>query len=251
MAKQDILVFTDGSCGNNGKLNAKGGIGIHFPTKELKDISKVYRLGVCTNQKTELYAILTALRYIKKNLSINDYEITIKTDSEYSINCVTKWVNGWIKNGWITKSGNPVANMDLIKSINKYYTKYDVTLTHVDAHTNLTDSDSVGNAKADKLATSATRRATKETSTDPVSKTKNYGSKTNNYSSKPNNYNTKSTNYNTKPTNYSSKTTSCIKKKFPSERSSSLSDDIVKIPTRKYARKTNADDIIVELVKRK
>jgi len=67
---QNIIVYTDGSCSKNGKRNAIGGIGIHFPNEELPDISKIYRLGICTNQKTELYAILTAINYIKKKIII-------------------------------------------------------------------------------------------------------------------------------------------------------------------------------------
>jgi len=157
-----ILVYTDGSCINNGKKTAVGGIGIHFPHGELPDISQVYRREHCTNQRTELYAILTALRYIKRNFNIREYHITIKTDSQYSINCITQWVYGWIKNNWKTKSDTPVLNRDFIEPIHKYYEAYDIELEHVDAHTNGDDSDSIANAQADKLATDATKKALKD-----------------------------------------------------------------------------------------
>lgn len=149
---KELLVYTDGSCTNNGKSYAKGGIGIYFPNKELKNLSKPYKLGTCTNQKTELYAILTALRYIKQNLDIKKYKIIIKTDSQYSINCVTNWIYLWKKNNWLTKNNTPVINRDMIELINKYYEKYDIEFIHVDAHTYLTDFDSINNDHADKLA---------------------------------------------------------------------------------------------------
>lgn len=166
MPKKDLIIFTDGSCSGNGSSDAIGGIGIHFPNKELKDVSKIFKLGTCTNQRTELYAILTAIRYVKKKLGLRKYEILIKTDSDYSINCITKWVNGWIKNGWKTQKGTDVANREFIEPIYNYCTKYDITFEHVDAHTGLDDDDSIANDKADKLATRATAKARKTSCVD-------------------------------------------------------------------------------------
>lgn len=157
--KETIIVYTDGSCSGNGKNEAVGGIGIHFPNGELKDISKIFTEGYCTNQRTELYAILTAIRYIKKKLGLRQYQVIIKTDSQYSIDCVTKWIYGWIKNDWKTKSGTNVANKELIQLINQYYEAYDIVLEHVDAHTQGTDTDSIANDQADKLAQKATKKA--------------------------------------------------------------------------------------------
>ena len=157
-----IVVYTDGSCFGNGKECAIGGIGIHFPSKELPDLSKVYRLGPCTNQKTELYAILIAIRYIRQNLDMTKHQIQIMTDSQYSISCITEWVPGWIRNGWKTKSGTAVQNRELIESIYKNYKKFSISFRHVDAHTKGTDPESIANAEADRLAVRATKRAQRE-----------------------------------------------------------------------------------------
>jgi ribonuclease HI len=154
-----LEVFTDGSCSANGKPGSVGGIGIHFPNKELNDISKIYRNDYCTNQRTELCAILTAIKYIKDRLSLEKYQLIIKTDSKYSIDCVTKWVNSWIKNGWLTKNGSPVSNKEYIEKIHELYLKYNIKFIHVEAHTSRDDLDSIGNKKADKLATDATKKA--------------------------------------------------------------------------------------------
>ncbi len=129
-------------------------------------MSKVFRLGCCTNQRTELYAILIAIKYIKQELGLRNYHVTIKTDSKYSIDCVTRWVYGWIQNGWMTKNETPVANKEFIEDIHKYYEKYDITLEHVEAHTGAEDEDSKSNAIADRLAVKATKRAIVERSTD-------------------------------------------------------------------------------------
>jgi ribonuclease HI len=172
--KEEIIVFTDGSCSNQNKKPV-GGIGIHFPYKELKDISKVYDKGYCTNQKAELLAILTALKYIKKNLGLRKYHILIKTDSEYSINSITKWIYQWMDNGWKTKNGAPVSNREFIEKIFYYYNKYDIEFVHVNGHSKENDPDSVGNNRADYLATKATRKALKEKKSE--SKWKQHGSK--------------------------------------------------------------------------
>lgn len=156
--KKLIIVYTDGSCSNNGKKDSRGGIGIHFPNKELKDVSKKYSGENCTNQKTELYAILLALKYIDKILGLKNVSVCLKTDSEYSINCITKWVSGWIKNGWKTVNKKPVSNREFIEPIYILYTKYDIEFNHVSAHTGADDFDSIANARADTLATRATQR---------------------------------------------------------------------------------------------
>src|SRR5580698_9217345 len=80
--KKKIIVFTDGSCVNNSRTYSSGGIGIHFPNGELKDISQIFREGRCTNQRTELFAILTAIRYVRKHFDLDQIELVIKTDSE-------------------------------------------------------------------------------------------------------------------------------------------------------------------------
>lgn len=154
-----LVVFTDGACSGNGTVNAVGGIGIHFPNKELPDINKAYRIqGTCTNQRCELYAILIALKYIHSKLNLANYKVLIKSDSDYSINCITKWVSGWMKKGWRTSNNTPVLNRDLIEPIYQIYQQYNISFQHVAAHTKGTDFDSIANDVADRLACKARDR---------------------------------------------------------------------------------------------
>src|SRR5579885_1004383 len=125
-----IIVFTDGACTNNGYHNAKAGIGIHFPNKELPDINKVIKQNP-TNQRAELYGILLALYYIEKILGIEGKKIILKTDSEYCINCLTKWIGAWKKNNWTKKDGEKVKHKEIISRIDRYIQKYDIELEHV------------------------------------------------------------------------------------------------------------------------
>ena len=52
-----IRIFTDGSCVGNGNKNAKAGVGVHFPDKQLPDVGFPYtgqRLSVCPRTCTLL-----------------------------------------------------------------------------------------------------------------------------------------------------------------------------------------------------
>ena len=61
-----------------------------------------------TNNRMELTAAIKALEAIKKPSSI-----ILTTDSNYVKDGISKWIHGWIKNGWKTASKQPVKNADL------------------------------------------------------------------------------------------------------------------------------------------
>tara|TARA_Y100000589_G_C27186853_1_gene643069 strand:+ start:2337 stop:3101 length:765 start_codon:yes stop_codon:yes gene_type:complete len=159
--KEKIVVFTDGSTINNGKKNAIGGMGIYFPDNNYPNLSEKYQGDIPTNQKCELIAILKSLQIIaKKTPNTNDFNITVFTDSEYSISCFTKYINNWINNGWKLVSGKPVKNRKLIENIHNFSKKFNfVQYIHVKAHKDPPiDKNSYqyklwfGNDMADKLA---------------------------------------------------------------------------------------------------
>lgn len=246
----NMLVYTDGSCSQNGKPGAIGGIGIYFPNKELPSVSKIFPLNNCTSQRTELYAILTTLRYIKSHFDMKSYKICIKTDSEYSINCLTKWVFGWVKRDWLKQNGEPVLNKELIETIFRYLQKYQIIFKHVSAHTRGTDKDSRGNAEADRLATSATALAiekrkklqNKSNSTSNSKSARRSGSKSN---AKPqSDYKSKS---DYKP-NYKSNSNYKSRDDYdPNYRSNYVPNPKYANPTSKYS----VDNLVIELVKSK
>lgn len=144
---KSIDIYTDGACINNGKKNAKAGIGIYI--SENQKISERIT-GHQTNQRAELFAILKTLQIIK----IEDYNsINIYTDSQYSINCITKWIYGWLKNNWLDSKKKSVKNKDIIEKIYNIKKKHNnISFHHVYSHTNKNDIHSIGNSQADKLA---------------------------------------------------------------------------------------------------
>jgi ribonuclease HI len=158
-----IEVFTDGSTIDNGSKFAYGGIGIHFPNKEIDDISEPFLIKPVTNQRSELYAIYKAISEISDNLEFN--KMTIYSDSNYSIKSLTKWITNWKTNNWKTSNRKEVKNQDIIKMIDKLLIKHKnkIHFIHVRAHTGKTDYRSLGNEKADELASYGSKLAYKTT----------------------------------------------------------------------------------------
>ena len=160
-------VFTDGSAINNGKRNAKGGIGIFFKDDSNDNVGEPFSInGKTSNNICELEAVRRAIDIITKKIEFRQSDkILICTDSSYVIDCITKWSNTWEKNGWSRKNKKgkkvPVKNVDLIKSIKSMYYKHNIQFKHIKAHRVLGSEikkDSLeykewyGNKMADELA---------------------------------------------------------------------------------------------------
>ena len=143
-----INVFTDGACSNNGKLNAKAGIGIYFQEDDPRNCSERV-IGKQTNNTAELTAILKIFDILEKEIKYGT-RVTIYSDSQYSIDCFTKWSIQWAKDNWTKKN---IKNIELVKQGYKLFQTYPhVQLIHVKAHTGGQDIFSVGNEHADRLA---------------------------------------------------------------------------------------------------
>jgi ribonuclease HI len=76
-----------------------------------RNISERLQGETQTNQRAELTAILRALETV--DLA---QDLEIRTDSKYSIQCVTEWYINWERNGWKTRAG-PVKNQDLVQLV--------------------------------------------------------------------------------------------------------------------------------------
>lgn len=82
-----------------------------------------------------------------------DEDIVIYTDSDYCINCLTKWIPGWISRGWKTAAGTDVLHRDLIEEVSTTLTKFKShRFVHVRAHTGGEDDLSKNNDVVDRMA---------------------------------------------------------------------------------------------------
>ncbi|KAI9711636.1 MAG: hypothetical protein M1828_001896 [Chrysothrix sp. TS-e1954] len=150
-----IHVWTDGSTLSNGKADSVGGIGIWFGPKDKRNVSSPLPGSKQTNNRAELTSILRTFPLIPPN-----QPLTIHTDSQYAINCLTKWHQTWSLNNWTNAAGKPVENRDLIEQIlgvigeRRRVGRVETRLEWVRGH-----EGDVGNEGADGLAVGAAREA--------------------------------------------------------------------------------------------
>ena len=151
-----LSIYTDGSSINNGRKNSRGAYSAVYPdTPELSFGRPLAADDSQTNQTAELTAILEGIRGLKSQRSVSGVVVRICTDSEYSINCLTKWVSGWRKKDWKTAAGKPVVHRTLLEEIIKELEGIVHQFVHVRAHTGGDDADSKWNDLADQLANKA------------------------------------------------------------------------------------------------
>lgn len=144
-----IECFTDGSANPNQACpESKGGYAIRFVTGPIRGKTYAGRLGTNeykgetlfpTNNRAEGTAILRAIEIA---LTLPDCWNTlhIKTDSEFMINCITKFLPKWEVAGTIDAMKNPDINHKLLASMKILHKrKKGIIFTHIPAHTTAPD----------------------------------------------------------------------------------------------------------------
>lgn len=145
-SKPPVLIYTDGAChGNPGP----GGWGAYMhngiEVRELRGIEP----GVTTNQRMELLAAIKALQFFKAPRSL-----TIRSDSKYLVDGITKWLPSWTARKWKNAQGKPVANQDFWMTLQALAAQHEITWEWVKGH-----SGEPGNERADALASAACAEA--------------------------------------------------------------------------------------------
>jgi ribonuclease HI len=101
-------VFTDGAADPN---PGPGGWGAVY-VRGGKVVDQAYGHDrKTTNNRMELTALIAAYRLVPAGEAT-----TIWTDSNLSVNIVTKWAQGWAARGW-TRKGGDIANLDLVQEL--------------------------------------------------------------------------------------------------------------------------------------
>lgn len=138
--RQSTLIFTDGaSSGNPGP----GGWAAILLTPD----GNVSEIGgsetQTTNNRMELKAPIEALKF----LNLSGLPIEIYTDSTYVIRGITSWIFSWMKNGWKSTEGNPIANEDLWRLLYAHTQDQKIQWKYVRGHSGVP-----GNERVDQIA---------------------------------------------------------------------------------------------------
>ena len=145
MENMQWVCYTDGSClDQNSGTGGSGAWAFHAIFGD-QTVEKSCGYFKTTNNRMEILAIISFLEEFQEPT-----KITIRTDSQYTIDSVTKWIYGWIKNNWVTSQGQPVKNKDLFERLFKLVKFHTVTFEKVLAHSGIE-----GNERADELAKEA------------------------------------------------------------------------------------------------
>ncbi|XP_024098326.2 ribonuclease H1 isoform X2 [Pongo abelii] len=138
-----VVVYTDGCCSSNGRRRPRAGIGVYWGPGHPLNVG-IRLPGRQTNQRAEIHAACKAIEQAKtQNIS----KLVLYTDSMFTINGITNWVQGWKKNGWKTSAGKEVINKEDFVALERLTQGMDIQWMHVPGH-----SGFIGNEEADRLA---------------------------------------------------------------------------------------------------
>ena len=154
-----LHIYVDGSARGNGYANSSGGYGIVIfdQNNNLIDAYSEYFDNI-TNNQMELMSFLKTFELL--NTKYKNQKATIYSDSAYCINILSSWIYTWSKNNWQNSKNETIKNIDIIKSLYKYYTIdffiFLIDLVKISGHNNI-----IGNECADALATKNVAKFTK------------------------------------------------------------------------------------------
>ena len=133
-----VEIFTDGACrGNPGP----GGWGVVLRFNETE--KELYGAETqTTNNRMELTAAIKALESLNRPC-----QVRLTTDSEYVMNGITQWLDGWKRRNWKTANKKPVKNVDLWQQLDEVRQPHEIEWCWVKGHSGHDE-----NERADALA---------------------------------------------------------------------------------------------------
>ena len=142
-----ILGWADGGCRNNQQSNNVGAYAYHLEywvdDKLIHEKSFSSGEKNTTNNKQELKGCIELLRAVKNK----DIKIKIYLDSNYVLQGITQWIDGWKRRGWINSKKEPVKNKELWIALDNEKSKFrNIEFIKVKGHAN-----DEGNILVDKL----------------------------------------------------------------------------------------------------
>ena len=136
-----VEIFTDGACRGNPGPGGWGAL-IRSGSREL-ELSGGEPLT--TNNRMELMAAIKALEALKRPC-----RVTLHTDSIYVRDGITRWIHGWLRNGWRTSDKKPVKNAELWQALLDAVGPHRIEWHWVKGHSGHPEND-----RADALACAA------------------------------------------------------------------------------------------------
>jgi len=149
----ELVIYTDGSCINNGTADAKAGCGVWYGNEDTRNMAIRVPGKEQSNQIGELLAILHAVQNTPGN-----QDLRICSDSRFAIDGLTKHAQNWEAKDWIA-----IRHGKLFKCTTAWIRARTgkTTLKWVKGHAGIE-----GNEGADKLAAEGTQKEPERTEID-------------------------------------------------------------------------------------
>ena len=134
----EVIIYTDGACSGNPGPGGWGAILMAGSARKELNGGEANT----TNNRMELMAAISALEALKRSSAVELF-----TDSNYVKDGISKWIQGWKRNGWRTADKSPVKNAELWQRLDAARLKHQVTWRWVKGHAGHPE-----NERADQLA---------------------------------------------------------------------------------------------------
>ena len=140
-----VELFTDGACSGNPGPGGWAYILRHVPTGKEQE-----RSGAevdTTNNRMELRAVIEGLTALKRPCAVR-----VVSDSQYVLDGLRSWMDGWKRKNWKLANGKPVKNQDLWMKLDELRQIHDLQFQYVRGHNGHPE-----NERCDELAVAAYR----------------------------------------------------------------------------------------------
>lgn len=155
MSQNIIEIYTDGSCNPKHKIGAWAAVILNNNTETVINGHE----SNTTHNRMELLSAVKSLDFIKTGFS-NDVRIRIYSDSQYLVNLNDK-KSRLERNDFLTKAGNSIRNIDLVKMIIDFIDSMNIEFIKVPAH-GKKNNDQNFNRKVDMLSRKIVREQVKK-----------------------------------------------------------------------------------------
>lgn len=145
-------VYTDGSCHTQHCIGAWASILFVNNQKIVLSGTEINT----THNRMEILAVINAVKYIQKNYPETS-QIKIVTDSQYVIGLIRRQEK-FIASNYLTKAGNEIRNIDLVKEFLLFHQSNDLVLEKIKAHQKASEIVNY-NIEVDKLARQLVRES--------------------------------------------------------------------------------------------
>jgi ribonuclease HI len=165
---QEAIAYTDGaSVGSRGPGGYAAVLTWKGKTEEISGAEQD-----TTTLRVEVTAACVALETIDEG-----HVVSVYSDSSYLVNCMRRgWYKKWRENRWLNHRKEPVANRDLWERLLEATQRHlEVRWRKVKGHSKTSGAHKSGNDRADELAVTAKKEATRSPSTPPSPKCKRVG----------------------------------------------------------------------------